>query len=577
MRRNLKGIAVVPLLAGAVSCAGCSGNDGATNKADKPIRGGSLTVLTSGDLQSLDPGIDYTGGIDQSVLCAMVRTLFAYVPGPSVVVRPDLAASPAAVSADNRTVTIRIRPGVHYSPPVNREIKADDFKYAIERAFSANVPNGYAATYFHDIVGAPRSPTRGVHSISGIETPDDRTLVIHLGRPTAGTVVNALVLPIGAPVPQEYAKRFDRRSPSTYADHVAFTGPYMVASDASGALRGHRPNVEIKMVRNPNWRSSTDFRPAYLDSIDIRENADDVELAARQAIDGSRTIDASDPPPSALRRVAGARRSQLVSFPSANFTYIALNTSVAPFDDLNVRRALAAVLDRSTLRQLRGGPSVGQIPTHMLPPGFPGFEAAGGQNGPGLDFLAHPGGNIPLARSYMRKAGFAGGSYTGKVTPLFVVANDSDAAKRGEFVRQQFGRVGVHVRVKLVTSDEAFRLCSTPSAKVGVCAYGAAADFADGQGILDAQFDGAGIVRENNSNWAMLDDPRINSAMRRASLLPPGHARDDAWADVDRMISASAAGIPTLWKQVNLVQSRDVQGVITAGYPGWELAFTSVR
>ena len=41
-------------------------------------------------------------------------------------------------------------------------------------------------------------------------------------------------MPITAPVPEEYAKKFDAKNPSTYNTHVVATGPYMVKNDASG-------------------------------------------------------------------------------------------------------------------------------------------------------------------------------------------------------------------------------------------------------------------------------------------------------------------------------------------------------
>ena len=99
-----------------------------------------------------------------------------------------------------------------YSPPVNREVTTKDIKYAFERAFTTNVPSGYATSYFGDIKGAPDGPGT-FKDIPGIKTPDDQTIVFELDTPTAVTVAAALVMPITIPVPQEYAEKFDRKSP----------------------------------------------------------------------------------------------------------------------------------------------------------------------------------------------------------------------------------------------------------------------------------------------------------------------------------------------------------------------------
>src|SRR5215207_8847241 len=80
-------------------------------------------------------------------------------------------------------------------------------------------------------------------------------------------------------------------------------------------------------------------------------------------------------------------RSRRATTPtSGRYRYIALNTTVKPFDNPDVRRAILAAFDRNALRQAFGGELTGDIPTHFIPPGQPGFEEAGGDAGPGVDF-----------------------------------------------------------------------------------------------------------------------------------------------------------------------------------------------
>ncbi len=72
-------------------------------------------------------------------------------------------------------------------------------------------------------------------------------------------------MPVTTPIPQEYAEKFDKESPSTYNENVVSSGPYMVANDAQGKLSGYKAGKSIELVRNPNWDASKDTRPAYLD------------------------------------------------------------------------------------------------------------------------------------------------------------------------------------------------------------------------------------------------------------------------------------------------------------------------
>ena len=116
------------------------------------------------------------------------------------------------------------------------------------------------------MVGAELGAKPGT-TISGIATPDARTVVFKLRRPTGGTLAAALVLPLAAPVPREYALPLDRAKVSEYGAKQVATGPYMVGS--------YEPGKNITLVRNPSWNAKTDFRPAYLDRIEMPQGNDD--------------------------------------------------------------------------------------------------------------------------------------------------------------------------------------------------------------------------------------------------------------------------------------------------------------
>ena len=126
-------------------------------------------------------------------------------------------------------VTITIRSGVHFSPPVNREVTARDVAYGIARGFLPGVDSPSAHLYFGDVEGVAAVEAGRRTIPSGLVTPDDHTLEIRLRAPTGRLVAEALTLPLAAPVPPEYAGRFDRLPRSTYGRHQVFTGPYRIA------------------------------------------------------------------------------------------------------------------------------------------------------------------------------------------------------------------------------------------------------------------------------------------------------------------------------------------------------------
>ena len=108
----------------SLGVAACGGDDDSGTSADPGTagkQGGKLAYLAAGDIDYLDPGQTYyTFGF--MVASAVNRTLYGFMPDDSNTTIPDLAEGPPEISADNKTVTVKIRKGVKYAPPVNREI-----------------------------------------------------------------------------------------------------------------------------------------------------------------------------------------------------------------------------------------------------------------------------------------------------------------------------------------------------------------------------------------------------------------------------------------------------------------------
>ena len=548
--RMTAGLASVALAGIAVLGLG-SGAAGAASHAAK--RGGTITVLSAGDVDHIDPGEAYYS-FTYEITYATQRTLLAYKPG-SVNAVPDLAASMPKVSPDGRVLTVHIRKGVRFSPPVNRAVTSADVKYAIERGFDTSVANGYVGAYFGDLVGAPTSPTHRVPNISGIETPNATTIVFRLRHPS-GVFVGALGMPITAPVPASYARPFDAETVSAYGLHQVATGPYMIKNNASGSINGigYQPNKLIELVRNPNWNAKTSWRPANADEILFKEGFQDPTVMTRQILSGSADVNGDTPPPPAeLRSLLSnsADKKQLVFTPTGGSRYIALNTRKAPFNKLAVREAVAYVLDRNAMRLTRGGPIDGRIATHFIDPSFKdkGFDQAGG-----LAFNPFPSanfnGNVAKAKQLMKKAGYKSGLYTGPQVTM-VADNTPPGSNTAEVVAADMAKIGFKVKTISVTHTTMYtRFCNVPKSEPNICPnVGWLPDFHEPQTVLDVTFNGKNITSSNNSNWPLLNNPSINRAMDRAERIVNPNARYAAWGRIDQMVTRTAVAIPWLWEQ----------------------------
>jgi peptide/nickel transport system substrate-binding protein len=591
MRRSFQWTIILGvLLALTLGVAACGGDDngGGEQGANQGSpaegkRGGKLTALWASDVDFIDPGIAYYQ-VSNIVHRATQSPL--YLPKIDDASTNDLylAQSDPDVSADGCTVTVKIKKDVKFSPPVNRVVTTKDVKYAIERGFFNTVNNGYAGAYFGDIKGAKVGVKPGT-TISGIQTPDDQTIVFNLkpqqqGKCAGGVLAGALAMLITAPVPEEYAKQFDAKNPSTYGDNQVATGPYMIENNAAGKAIGYEAGKQIHLVRNPSWKQGQDPRPAYLDEIQINEGNDDATVMARKVLDGESMINGDTPPPPAiLRTVLQSQKDQIQLVPSGGGRWISLNTTIPPFNDINVRKAISAGFDREALRLTRGGAAIGDIATHYLPPGMAGFEEAGGLKGPGDDFQSNPKSDMALAAEYFKKAGYSSGKYDGNKEFLMVADNVEPGSKTAEVAKQQFENLGFKIRMRQVTHDAMYtKFCNVPKANVAICPNtGWLKDFADPQTYLDPTFNGENILPQNNSNWPQLNDKALNQEMDDAKLLTDPAERAKAWAEIDKKITALAPAVNWIWDKTENIESSNVNGVVDEDNALWALAFTSLK
>ena len=537
------------------------------------MRGGTGTILwTAGGIDSLDPGYWYYQDDYSDIMQPTQRQLYSFTDTGTTPV-PDLATSMPVVTNGGKTITIHIKSGIHYSPPLqNQTVTSSDIKYGLERCFLASVGNGYAFAYYNHIVGAPSAPASSLPDMNkGLETPNPTTLVINTSVPVGVLVTgNALSLPCTTPVPESYAAKYDKGATSTYGNHEVFTGPYMIQGAGSGTVpsTGYSPTRLLVLVRNPSWVASTDpLRKAYLNEI-VFKGEYDITVASSQTLDGTSLFsgDYAAPPTSVLQQgLTGSQKSQFRIAPSDGNRYISLDNTIPPLNNINFRKAIAAVIDKNALRLTRGGPTLGTIATHYIPPGMPGFSQAGGDAGPGYDFDANPNGNLALAESYMKKAGYPSGKYTG--APLLTIADDEPPASNTALaVQSQLAEIGIKLTFREVPHATVLsKYCLVPKAKVAICpTLGWGKDFYDSQSMLDPVFNGANIVPVGNTNTAQLNDPTINSQMDQAEQIIDPTQRAEAWGKIDDELTAGAYMVPWLWDNEVSFASKNVHGVLWA-------------
>jgi len=586
------GLAAGLLALGLAACGSSSSSDSPAGSAIKvakgiqtPLieaqgdgkRGGTLTVLDHEDFEHLDPGQAYFS-LDYEIVYAVQRPLYSNRPNTLGAPIPDMASGPAEISADGKTITIHIRHGVHFSPPVNREVTSADVAYAIERGANPNVANPYFHAYFASLEGAEHA---NGGPFPGITTPDRYTIVFHLTEAKAQIVAEALALPLSAPVPEEYASQFDAKKPSEYGNYQVATGPYMLKANADGKVLGvgYQPGKSATLVRNPNWNPSTDFRPAYLDQIDVNIGGDPAVIG-RQVLEGTSMVQNDTPAQPIVKLAYQQFPRQLEISPGAGEAYVSVDNKHGPFTNLDLRKAFWAALDRTAMNKARGGELVSNVATHFLYPEIPGFDDAGGLVGPKADYNEHPEGDIAIAEKYVKLAGYPSGKYTGTKTLQIVGATGSPDAEDAEIVNQTLKNLGFKTKFNLVDKSVMYeKFCGVPAEQIDVCpSVGWVADFGDPQAVLDVTFNGKHIEPSGNANYGQVDIPEVNKAMEAAEPIVGTTARAAAWANIDRELVAQAVAVPYDWEKEPNIESKNVDGVGNLWNAGsWNYAFTSLK
>ena len=184
-----------------------------------------------------------------------------------------------------------------------------------------------------------------------------------------------------------------------------------------------------------------------------------------------------------------------------------------------------------------------------------------------------------MRRCSSQKAGYPSGRYTGNQTLQIVGTSGGPAQKLAEITQAQFAKLGFKTKLVLLTQDAMYtQFCNVPSKRVPVCPnVGWLKDFNDASTVLNPTFNGENIVPQNNSNWPLLNVPSINKGMDSATLIPDAAKATNAWASLDRQVTAQAPAIPWIWDNTENIASKNVKGVVNKFNSSWDLSFVSIK
>jgi peptide/nickel transport system substrate-binding protein len=558
------------VLALGLTAAACGGGDdegggGATSSnqevsSEQIPKGGTLKIAGTSDVDFMDPAAMYYT-VSWFLARGTLRQLVSYPPVADVEeqlkVQPDLATDTGQSNDEFTEWTFTIKDGVTFGKALGgedipnvtgEEINCDDIKYGLERVAIPSVGGGYP--FYYDILEGWQDFADGkADEVTGIECTDDKTIVFHLTEP-AGDWPLRVAMPAASPVPKEYAQQFDKEKDSNYDNHVVSSGPYYISEWS--------PEERIRLDRNPDYPADTDdIRPAYVDSVDWKLGFDN-DVGVQQVQDGDYELGLDVAPQGpALEQTLNDPdlKSRLINEPSQCVRYVFLNTTIEPFDKLEVRQAVNYAVDRANLKRLEGGPVTGAIATSIIPPGMNGYLSPEEYNpfeSPNMS------GDIDKAKQLMSDAGYPDG-FDGELN--FVGASDPPHDRYAESVRSDLEALGfTNLNVKTPAFPNQytqFYQVTDSETAIGTSA-GWCKDYNDAVTYFDPLWNGENIsTTGSNQVYTEYNDPELNKAINEAGQLT-GTERDEAWQEVNRMATESGAWVPWTWDNETIVYSENL-------------------
>jgi peptide/nickel transport system substrate-binding protein len=602
-------------LALALVAAACGGGDdegGDGGQQATAERGGVLRAAISdfGFTNGFDPTGEYVA-VAIGLYGAMTRTLMgtkhiADAPGNEIF--PDLASAPPEISEDGLKYTFKLKTGVKWAPPLNRDVTSKDVAYAFQRINTAPLVAQYGFYYFGTIKGMDGKAKSAETPISGIETPDDQTVIFNLERPT-GDFLHRLNMPATAPIPEEVGKCFTKAG--DYGRYVMSNGPYMLqgsdqldisSCDTMKPISGFDPSRSITLVRNPNYDQATDdTRSNYVDGIRITVNTN-VDDIFSQIEAGSLDTSISDQPPKpVLQRYLTdeAKKPYLHSNSGDRTWYITMNWATPPFDDIHVRKAANWIMDKAGILQAWGGTTFGEIATHNLPPIVLGDKLTGEYNP-----YASEGnrGDEAKAKEEMKQSKYDSnkdGVCDAAACSNLVMINrnvtpwtDAEAV-----VVSSLDKIGIKVKPRELASSAAYTTIQTVKNMIPIALNaGWGKDYADPYAFVGALFDSRSIIATGNTNYPLLGltpeqaqqlgikypegvtIPSVDADVDECQKIPATQLdqRNECFANLDRkMMEESVPWVPYLWAKNITVTAPSVTKFEFDQYSGY-LSYTQM-
>jgi oligopeptide transport system substrate-binding protein len=447
-----------------------------------------------------DPATEHSSG-DSLVFSGLV----SYDPNLNLI--PDLAAS-WDISPDGTVYTFHIQPKAIFHN--GRPVTADDIVYSWERAADPKTKSDTAITYLGDIVGVREMHTGQAGHISGLKVIDDHTLQVTIDSSKPYFLLK-LTYPTAFVVDHDNISQGEKWYMTPNG-----TGPYKLVRWESmkemiyerfDAFYGPKPRIPAIVVQ------------LYTGSGTRLYESGSIDMAGVGSYDVDRFLDPSEP-----------LHTQLHSAVTLCTSYITLDVTQPPFDDLKVRQAFALALDKNKFIQVVMNDAA--LPAKGLyPPALPGFN----QNLKGWDYDPEKARQLLSESKYanqMPEITFTASGYGSDVS--------SDVAAWIQMWKQN---LGITINVQNIEPERYMQVLT--SQKHGqLISQGWCADYPDPQNFADILFH-----TNNDMNYGHYTNPKVDALLEQARTETDVAKRIQLYQDAEQIIVDE---VPAIFVDYNL-------------------------
>lgn len=291
-------------------------------------KAGTLKVGVSGT-PNLDPAVANTGS-ELIAFSNLYDTLVVPSDTDETGVEPRVAES-YEISDDGLTYTFHIKSGIKFHN--GDELKASDVVYSVDRFLT--IGEGYSYIFEN-------------HLLPGkTEAPDDTTVIFHL-EDSYGPFLQSLVR-VGI-LNEKQVTEHEDHSNETYEGHGDYGKNWLLSHDAgSGAYQAvelvqqdyfYAEKFDDWFVGFDNQYAPEAFKQmAITEAATVRTMINNKELDITDTWQSTETL-------SALEKMDGVSLAKYSNMLEQN---IYINTTIAPMDDVNIRRAMSCLVDYDTV------------------------------------------------------------------------------------------------------------------------------------------------------------------------------------------------------------------------------------